>query len=280
MIIEFLLLFLITGLFYMILPVLFVKLRGKKTSGKAFLLSLLNWLLIHIIFISIYNMVYPGEIDSIVYSGPILWLYISWRYMNVNSSKLGFWAYIVLKYKTFKDGAKNTAPQTSTPNSIGDLQRKFNLDLADSPYESFTRETTKYVLFNFKSGKTNHQNDKFKYLVVANVTDNGYRYFAVESSFTGTEMLCEWKFDEKNKEVAHLNYGGVAESKFDLLAEKVIIGNEVLIDQIHSIIVMKVEPEVTSTRSETGWSSTTKKVDEAYEENMKRILEELKTKNS
>jgi hypothetical protein len=42
--------------------------------------------------------------------------------------------------------------------------------------------------------------------------------------------------DEQNKKNAHLNYVVVAERKFDSSVEKVIVGNEVLIDQIHSII--------------------------------------------
>jgi hypothetical protein len=35
---EFFLLLLISGLFYMIAPVMFVRLRGKVTSGKAFMI--------------------------------------------------------------------------------------------------------------------------------------------------------------------------------------------------------------------------------------------------
>ena len=82
---EILLLILITGLFYMIGPVIFVKLRGKVTRGKAFLFALLNWIIIYAIFMTIYYAIFPGDADTTVNSAPALWLFVSWRYMTVKN---------------------------------------------------------------------------------------------------------------------------------------------------------------------------------------------------
>ena len=65
----------------MIGPVIFVKLSGKMTTGKAFLLALLNWLFIYSIFISVYYSIFPGDIDATINSAPALWFFVSWRYM-------------------------------------------------------------------------------------------------------------------------------------------------------------------------------------------------------
>lgn len=258
---EILLLILITGLFYMIGPVIFVKLRGRLTRGKAFLLALLNWGIIYAIFITIYYAIFPGETDTVVNSAPALWLFISWRYMTVNSPGLGLWSYIALRYKIIKNGTKKTTYQNNDPNSIDDIERKFNLNLKDTQRETLTRGTIKFALITFNLGITNRQGDKFKYLVVVYDPSNGFRYFAVESSFTGTDMLCEWIFDDQDKEIGHLNYGGVAFSEFDSSAQEVIekSSEEVLIDQILTIITMKVEPEFKSTKNESGWMGTGKK---------------------
>lgn len=256
-----LLLILVTGLFYMIGPIIFVKLRGKVTRGKAFLLALLNWIIIYAIFINVYYAIFPGETDTIVNSAPALWLFIAWRYMTVNSSGFGLWSYIALRYKIIKNGTKTTTSQITTPNLSDDLERKFNLVLSDTQKEVLTRGTTKFALFSFKLGKANLQGDKFRYLVVAYVPATDFRYFAVESSFTGTNMLCEWIFDNQDKEIGHFNYGGVALSEFDSSAQEVIekSSEEVLIDHILTIIAMKVEPEFKSTKNESGWMGTGKK---------------------
>jgi len=227
----------------MILPFVFVKLRGKTTSGKAFLLAFLNWIIIYALFMSIYYAIFPGDTDTVVNSAPALWLFVSWRYM------------------TFKSATKNTTSHNTSPNSIDDIERKFNLNLSDTQRETLTRGTIKFALFTFKLGKTNFQDDKFKYLVVVYDSSKGFRYFAVESSFTGTNMLCEWIFDSQDKEIGHLNYGGVALSEFDSSAQEVNekSSEEVLIDQILAIIDMKVEPEFKSTKNESGWIGTGKK---------------------
>ena len=240
---EILLLILITGLFYMIGPVIFVKLRGKVTSGKAFLFALLNWIIIYVIYRVIYNLIFPGEISTLNSSGPALWLYISWKYM------------------TIKNATKNTTSHKTSPNSIDDIERKFNLNLKDIQRETLTRGTIKFALITFNLGITNRQGDKFKYLVVVYDPSNGFRYFAVESSLTGTDMLCEWIFDDQDKEIGHLNYGGVALREFDSSEQEVMekSSGEVLIDQIHTIITMKVEPEFKSTKNESGWTGTGKK---------------------
>jgi len=259
---EILLLILITGLFYMIGPVIFVKLRGKVTSGKAFLLALLNWIIIYAIFISVYYAIFPGETDTIVNSAPALWLFIAWKYMTV------------------KNGTKKITSQINTPNSIDNLEIKFNVDFKNTYRETFTRETINFALFIFRIDQNNLQNGQFTAVVVVNTQNTDYRYFVVEKSVGKSFMLCEWIFDNDNKKIKHLNYGGVYESKFDSLTEKVIVGNEVLIDQIHTIIAMKVEPEVTLTRSKSGWSFTTKKIDEEFEKKIKKIGEDLKAKSS
>ena len=240
---EILLLILITGFFYMILPFIFVKRRGKTTSGKAFLLAFINWLIIHFIFLAIYYAIFPDDAGTTANSVPALWLFVAWRYMTV------------------KNVTKNITSHNTSPNSIDNIERKFNLNLSDTLRETLTRGTIKFALFTFKLGRTNLRGDKFKYLVVVYDPANDFRYFAVESSFTGTNMLCEWIFDDQDKEIGHLNYGGVALSEFDSSAQEVIekSSEEVLIDQILAIITMKVEPEFKSMKNESSWIETGKK---------------------
>lgn len=52
------------------------------------------------------------------------------------------------------------------------------------------------------------------FLKVVVVDTNPQRYFAVERSFHGQSMLCEWKFDGL-EETEHLNYGPIISSLFD-----------------------------------------------------------------
>lgn len=260
--VYFLLLILITGFFYMIVPVVFVKIYGKVSSGKAFLISLLNWIILYVIYRIIYNLIFPGDINALNSSGPALWLYIAWKYM------------------TIKNANKKTISHNSTPNSIDDLEIKFGVDFKNTYRETFTRKDIKFALFIFRIDQNNMQYGQPTSVLVVNTQTTDYRYFVVEKSLGNSFMLCEWIFDKGNKKIKHLNYGGVAQSIFDSSTEKVIVGNEVLIEQVHTIIAMKVEPEVTSTISKTGWSSTTKKVDEAFEEKIKKIVDNLKSKSS
>ena len=259
---DILLLILITGFFYMILPFIFVKRRGKTTSGKAFILAFINWFIIHIIFLAIYYAIFTDDAGTTVNSVPALWLFVAWRYMTV------------------KNVTKNTISHNSTPNSIEDLEVKFGIDFKNTYRETFTRKDNKFALFIFRIDQNNMQQWQPTCVLVVNTQNTDYRYFVVEKSFGKSFMLCEWIFDKENKKIKHLNYGGVTQSMFDSSTEKVIEGNEVLIEQVHTIIAMKVEPEVTSTISKTGWSSTTKKVDVAFEENLIKIVDELKSKSN
>lgn len=233
-----LLLILITGLIYMALPILFVKFRGKVSRGKAFLLAFLNWFIIHFILISVYGAIFPGEADSLIYSGPVLWLYISWKYLSI------------------KKTANNRKANTKSTNSISDLERKFKINFYEARKESFTRETIKFALFAFQDDQSISRIGKIITLVVVKVQGNDYRYFAVESSIGNSSMLCEWTFDKNDQNTGHLNYGGVAISKINTLTQEVIVGDEVLIDQIHTIINMNSKPEFTSSKKDSGWVGT------------------------
>lgn len=254
---------LITGIFYMIVPVIYVKVYGRVSSRKAFLISLLNWIMIYILYRLIYYLVLPNDISTLDSSGPALWLFITWKFMAV------------------KNPIKNSTSHKSSPNSIEDLEIKFGIDFKSTYRETFTRKENRFALFIFRIDQQNLKLGQFTAVVVVNTQTTDYRYFVVEKSTVGDFfMLCEWIFDDKNVKIKHLNYGGVAESKYDSSTKKVIEGNEVLIDQIQSIVVMKIEPEVTSIKSKTGWSFTTKKVDEAHEERMQKIVDDIKAKSS
>jgi hypothetical protein len=247
---EILLLILLTGVFYMIAPVIYVKRRGKVTRGKALLLSLVNWLTIQFLFLIIYVLIFPGEIDSYVYSGPALWLFVAWKYMTVENG-------------TKKAKSHRTIPTDRVylvGHSLDDLERKFRLNLDDIPRETLTRGTTQYALFNFTLGKTPPKSDKFQYLVVAYEPTNGFRYFALESSFTGASMLCEWLFDHDDNETGHLNYGSLALDEYFARLHKATKNSveTVLIDHIHAMITMNIEPEFTSVKNESGWVGTAK----------------------
>jgi TPR repeat protein len=222
---EILLLILITGLFYMIGPVILVKLRGKVTRGKAFLFALLNWIIIYAIFMTIYYAIFPGDADTTVNSAPALWLFVSWRYMTV------------------KNVTKNTTSQKNTPNSIDDVERKFSLSLKDCKRKTFARGKIKYAVFIFGSDDNNQQIDDISALIVVNSSSNQYRYFSLEEPFGTSYTLYERIFDKKGKEIKLISYGDVELSNIDSLSLENNTEGTPLIDHINTIIIKKTKPE-------------------------------------
>jgi hypothetical protein len=250
---EFLLLLLITGLFYMLAPVIFVKLHGKVTSGKAFALSLLNWLVIHAIFLAIYYAIFPNDTGAASSSAPAFWLFVAWRYMTVKTNN---------KNINHQNSSSNNKSYL-VGNSLDNLERKFGFNFENSQRETFIRGTNEYALFTLKSREINAEGDKFKHLVVAYVLSTGFRYFIVESSLTGASMLCEWLFDNQDKKIGQVNYGSVAlkvkNPSFQERIEKSV--EETLIDQIHTIIKMDVKTDFTSAKNEAGLTKTVETIE-------------------
>lgn len=248
-IVYFILTLIITGLFYMIFPFIFVRMRGQTTSNKAFWLSFINWIIMHTLFLTIYNNLFPEGIGAGTSMAPALWLFFTWWYMKKPKDTT----------TQYNMPIRTISNKITYPNSIEDLESKFKVDFKNTYRESFTREMIRFALFIFRIDQTYLQMGQFTSVVVVNVKTNDYRYFVVEKSVGKSFVLCEWIFDNRNHDIEHLNYGAVYENKIDSSTQDIIVGNEVLIDQIHTIITMKIEPEVTSTRSESGWTFKMKK---------------------
>lgn len=57
---------------------------------------------------------------------------------------------------------------------------------------------------------------KFLFVLPKKTKQNTSHYFAVENSF-GAPVLCEWKYNDKNEKIGHLNYGNVnSEDVYDI----------------------------------------------------------------
>lgn len=236
---EILLPILITGLFYMIGPVIFVKLRGKVTSGKAFLLSLLNWFIIYIIYLVIYNMIFSGEISTAESIGPSIWVIIAWKYLTINNT------------------TSKTGTQKKPQNSIDDLESKFGLSLKDSKRQTFARGKIKYVVFIFGSDDNNQQIYDISTLIVVDSSSNQYRYFSIEEPYGTTYILYERIFDKKGKEIKLISYGEVELSNIDSLSLENNTEITPLIDHINTIIIKKTKPEASWSGDGLIWMKKT-----------------------
>lgn len=151
---------------------------------------------------------------------------------------------------------KTTKLREGLNNIIDDLEKKFKVNLKDAEYISQVRGNFKYDLFVFKSTITNLKGDMFEKILIAYQPKNEIRYFAVEASLIGMDMLCEWVFDNHNKEISHMNYGGVATSKLDSSNQEIITGDQVLMDQIETIITTNSKPQFTSKTDGFEWSGS------------------------
>jgi hypothetical protein len=80
---EFILGMVISAWFYMALPLVYVKLRGKVAKGKAFMLALLNFFLVKIILSMVFMAFGFESANSLdFFLGATLWLFVASRYMT------------------------------------------------------------------------------------------------------------------------------------------------------------------------------------------------------
>lgn len=240
-----LLLFLITGIFYMIGPVIMVRTHGKVNSRKAFSFAFLNWLVIHIIFLIIYNLIYPDDINATTSVGPAIWLYIAWKYMTINESAK---SKSIKRYSQSNVGElaaksqnglnKNRKPisKSYTKNSISDLETKFKLNFQDFSQETHERGKLKFAMFLFKCKVKNMNVGKIITIGVVRLETNHYRYFTVEAISENSFILCERHFDDYNKQTLHINYGIADFLVLNSSRNSYKINSELLINKINNII--------------------------------------------
>ena len=153
------------------------------------------------------------------------------------------------------------------------LSKKFNFDFSGVEPIIFIKGANQYVLFPINQF---NKLMNIKQLIVVD-TKLGCRFFVTESSSIGTTMLCEWIFDENNSNTQHFNYGPVGVSIIDTKTNNIKTGDEVIIEQVHSIVLMKVEPEYISTKKGDGWNTVQS---EKYQNIDKKVNEIIKKMES
>ena len=151
------------------------------------------------------------------------------------------------------------------------LSKKFNFDFSNLEPNIFKKDKNQYVLFPINQF---NKSMNIKQLIVVD-TALGCRFFTSELSPLGVIMLCEWIFDENDNNTKHLNYGPAGMSIIDAKTNKMVTGDEAIIEQVHTIVSMKVEPEYISTKNGDGWytvqSETYKNIEKKVNELNKKM---------
>jgi len=155
------------------------------------------------------------------------------------------------------------------------LSKKFKFDFSDVKPNIFRKDENQYVLFPINQF---NKLMNIKQLIVVD-TNLGCRFFASESSALGSFMLCEWIFDENDNNTQHLNYGPAGTSIIDNKSNNIITGDEVIIEQIHTIVSMKVEPEYISTKNGGSWNTVQSETYKNVEEKVSELIKKTNTES-